>query len=145
MPVLDPPSWSPSVQDVANFLIARTRLPNGSLAGTFTDATTPTVASVQAIIAQQVSLLAPRLGDVPDALADSAGALLALKAAIEVEQSYFMEQISSDASPHREMCAQFPLALKAYLEAAEGDVPNGYRTYSVPVGTLYPGYATGTY
>lgn len=145
MPLLDPPAWTPTVDQVATHLLARTRQPNGVIAGTFNSLTMPTDVMVQAIIAQQVSLLAPRLGDVPDSLADSAGALLALKAAIEVEQSYFSEQIDSGKSPHGRLCDDFDSALKVWLDAAEGHVPNGYQTGAVAVGTLYPGYATGTY
>lgn len=145
MALLDLPPWTPAITDVALYILARTRLKNGTLAGTFTSATTPTDDQVTEIIEQQVRLLTPRLGDVADALADSATALLALKAAISVERSYFMEQIGTDLSPYKELCEDFKLALMAWEQAAEGDVPNGARTASLPCGTLYPGYATGTY
>lgn len=145
MAVLDLPPWAPVVQDVANHLLARTRLPNGTLAGTFTSQTTPTDAMVSAIIAQTVRLHAPKMGDVPDALADSAGALLALRAAIVVERSYFPEQIETEMSPYKGMCAELKGAEADWWQAAEGDTPNGSRTASLPVGTLYPGYSSGTW
>lgn len=145
MSTLDAPTWTPAVQDVANYILARTRLPNGTLAGTFNTQTNPTDAMVNLIIAQQVSLIAPKLGDVPDALADSARALLALKSAIAVEESYFMEQVSAGNSPHESLCKEYTTAFQAWLDAAEGNTPNAYHTDSLPIGTLYPGYATGTY
>jgi hypothetical protein len=145
MGVLDSPSWTPAVQDVANYLIARTRMANGELAGTFNSLTFPTDVQVLGIIQQQVSLYAPRMGDVSDNLADSATALLALRAAIVVEESYFVEQIATDLSAHKEMVDEFKFAMMDWRKAAEGDVPNGARTASEPIGTQYPGYATGTY
>lgn len=145
MAVLDLPPWTPQVQDVANYLLSRTRLPNGEMAGTFTPATQPTDAQVTAIIAQCVRLHAPRMGDVPDSLADAATALLALKAAIVVEESIFTEQIDAGVSPHKDLCSAYQFARQEWEEAAQGQTPNGFRTASVSVGTLYPGYATGTY
>lgn len=145
MPVLELPDWTPAVQDVALHLLARTRMPNGSLAGTFNSLTTPLDTQVMAIIQQTVRLYAPKMGDVPDALKDSATALLALKAAIVVEQSYFLEQTSTDVSPYKQMCEEAKWATQAWEAAAMGDTPNGDKTASLPVGTLYPGYATGTY
>jgi hypothetical protein len=144
MPLTDLPSWTPTVQQVALHILARTRLPNGELAGTFTSQTVPTDVEVMAITQQQVRLLVPRMGDVPDSLADSASELLALKAAISVERSYFMEQV--DGSPaHAELCKDFACAMQNWEDAAQGDVPNGWTFGAMPIGTMYPGYATGTY
>ena len=141
----DLPPWTPNVQDVANHLLARTRIANGTLAGVFNSQTTPTDVQVGLIINQQVQLLAPRLGEVPERLYDAACALAALKVAVEVEQSYFMEQVASGMSPHRALTADFMASMRSWDALATGDVPSGVRTASLPVGTLYPGYATGTY
>lgn len=145
MPVLDLPPWTPQVSDVGLRLIARTRQPNGVLAKTFNSLTTPTDVDVQAIIEQVTRLLKPRLGEVPDALADSATALVALKAACVVESSYFMEQVEGGLSPYKDMMGEYLDALKQWDLAARGEEPNGTKLASLPVGTLYPGYATGTY
>lgn len=145
MAVLELPDWTPAVSDVGLRLIGRTRMPNGALAGTFNQQTTPTDTTVQQIIQQQVRLLAPQMGDVPDALADSATALLALKAAMVVEQSYFIEQVGADLSPYKELCDEFKFAFLDWQKAAMGDTPDGVKTWSLSCGTLYPGYATGTY
>lgn len=143
--ILDPPQWTPSVEDVALRLIARTLMSNGALANTFNSQTVPTDQQVELIITQQVSLLAPKLGDVSDSLMDSARALLALKSAIVIEESFFLEQVNTNLSPHEEMCKEFAFSLKSYLEAAMGEVPNGYCTAALSVGTLYPAYELGTY
>lgn len=144
MPVNELPAWTPTVKDVALHMLAFTRMPNGELANTFNAQTTPTDVEVMAIVQQQVRLLAPRLGDVPDALADSATALLALKAAITVQLSYFEEQVAGTAA-HENLCKDFACAMANWEAAAEGDVPNGWKFGALPIGTLYPGYATGTY
>jgi hypothetical protein len=145
MAVLDLPDWAPGVSDVALRLISRTKMSNGVLAKTFNSQTQPTDVDVQAVIAQATRLLRPRLGPVPDALADSATALVALKSAIIVEQSYFTEQIDAGLSPYKDMCEEYRYALMDWDEAARGEEPNGTKLASLPVGTLYPGYATGTY
>ncbi|MGZ4530811.1 MAG: hypothetical protein ACXVXP_00495 [Mycobacteriaceae bacterium] len=145
MAVLDLPPWTPQVSDVATRLIARTRQPNGVLAGTFNSSTLPTDVQVQAIIDQVTRLLVPRLGEVPVALADSATALVALKAACVVEASYFIEQVNTEMSAYKDMVAEYMAALKDWDEAARGEEPGGSKLASLPVGTLYPGYATGTY
>jgi hypothetical protein len=144
MPLTDLPSWTPSVQQVALYILARTRVPNGELAGTFNSQTFPTDSQVTAIIQQQVRLLAPRMGDIPDSLADSASELLALKSAISVERSYFLEQVDNSPS-HEELCKDFAIAMTNWEDAAQGDVPNGWTFGAMPIGTMYPGYATGTY
>jgi hypothetical protein len=145
MPVLDPPEWTPSVAQVALHLLARTRQSNGVLAKTFNSDTEPTDVDVAGIIAQVCELVGPRLGPVPDALMDSASALAALKCAITVERSYFIEQVSSGASPVAELAIDYALALKDWDKAATGDEPNGVHVASMPIGSLYPGYATGTW
>lgn len=143
--VNDLPTWAPQVQDVANRLIARTRQVNGQLAGTFNSLTLPTDTQVQAIINQETAMLVPRLGDVPDRLSDSATAIASLKAACEVERSYFMEQINTEMSPYKDMMTEFICAMKDWDLAATGDIPNAERLASLPCGTLYPGYAYTTW
>lgn len=146
MAVLDLPSWTPSVDDVALRLIARTRQRgNGVLAKTFNSMTEPTDTDVTGMIAQAVRLLRPRLGEVPDRLADTAQSLATLKAAMIVEQSYFLEQIDAGLSPYKDLQGEYMAALCDWDKLATGDVPNAPRIASLPIGTLYPGYATGTY
>lgn len=145
MPVLDLPSWAPQVSDVAIHTLARTRLPNGTLAGTFNSQTTPTDTQVSLLIQKAVRLLAPRLGDVPDALADSAQVLAELRAAMMVERSYFAEQVGDSMSPYNDLAAEYKEALRNWDMAATGQQPGATHLASLAVGTLYPGYATGTY
>lgn len=145
MPILDLPSWTPAVADVAAHLIARTRLSNGTLAHTFNSSTNPTDVDVTTLIGKAVRLLRPRLGDVPDALADSAQVLVELRVAMMIERSYFLEQTETPSSPYNDLRAEYIDGLKNWDIAAKGEQPGGVHIASLPIGTLYPGYATGTY
>lgn len=128
---------------MALHLLARTRGTNGVLQKTFNDITEPTGDDVAGVIGQVCQLIAPRLGPVPDALTDSASALAALKSAIQVERSYFMEQVSNGASPEATLVADYKMALCDWDMAARGEQPNGVKIASLPVGTLYPSFAVG--
>ena len=67
-----------------------------------------------------------------------------MKSAMVVERSYFVEQIATDMSPYKALVAEYMDAMKDWDEAARGEQPNGWKVASMPVGTLYPSYATGT-
>jgi hypothetical protein len=140
MPVLDAPAWTPSVDQVALHLLARTRIANGTYAGTFNDSTEPTGAQVAGVIAQACQLIAPRLGPVPEALTDSAQAVAALKAAIQVERSFFMEQVAQGLSPEATLMTDYKAALCDWDMAARGEQPNGLKVTSLSIGTLYSTY-----
>jgi hypothetical protein len=137
MPVLDPPAWTPSVDQVALHLLARTRVPNGTYAGTFNADTEPTATQVAGVIAQVCQLIAPRLGPVPDALTDSASAVAALRAAVQVERSFFMEAVGEGISPEATLMADYKVALCDWDMAARGEQPNGSKLASLSIGTLY--------
>jgi hypothetical protein len=138
MPVLDAPAWTPSVDQVALHLLARTRIANGTYAGTFNTDTEPTGTQVAGIIGQVCQLISPRLGPVPDALTDSASALAALKSAIQVERSFFMEQVAAGLSPEATLVNDYKMALCDWDEAARGEQPNGTKLTSLRIGTEYP-------
>lgn len=144
MAVLDLPPWTPEVADVAVHLLARTRMDNGALAKTFTSETTPNDKDVLGIIQQQTRLMRPRLGPVPAELADMATALAALKCALVVERSYFIEQIGTDMSPYKSLMGEFMDAMKEWDLTARGEQPNGIKVTSLSVGTLYPSFVQST-
>jgi hypothetical protein len=144
--ILDLPNWAPSIKQVAQRITARTRMPNGDLAGTFNSETEPSVDQVTEIIESAISFLRPRLGEVAESMADQAQALAALRAAYMVEIAFFPEQAESVTSPYRELRMEFREELENWDKAARGEEPNDHsHMTSLPVGTLYPGYATGTF
>jgi hypothetical protein len=90
-----PLAYTPSVQDVARFLRARTRGPDGSEVGTFTDETVPTDEQVTDLIDLAMPFVSAALGDVPEGSPCEVGArsLAALKAAEMLEIGYYPEQL----------------------------------------------------
>jgi hypothetical protein len=86
-------AYTPSVEDVARYLRARTRDTSGAEVGTFTDLTAPTDEQVAAIIDLAMPFVSSMLGPVPDVCGSGARSLAALKAAEMVEISYFPEQL----------------------------------------------------
>jgi hypothetical protein len=143
--MLDSPNWAPTVVQVAARIMARTRIENGTSAGTFNTETEPTGSQVSEVISQAVSLMRPRLGPVPDALVDQAQALAALRAAYMVELAYFPEQTETAVSPFNALVREYGMELKNWDEAARGLEPNsGSNVTSVKVRTEYPSYAVTT-
>lgn len=85
--------YTPTVQQVARHLRARTRGPSGAEVGTFDNTTVPTDEQVEAIIDMAMPFVSGMLGDVPEGCSAGAQSLAALKAAEMVEISYFPEQL----------------------------------------------------
>lgn len=138
-------SWAPTIAEVALHITARTRLPNGTLAETFTEETTPKAQKVQQHIEHAMNFLIPRLGPMAPRMEEQARSLAALKAACSVELAYFPEQIETATSPYKALAADFKAELCSWDMAAKAQEPNSpSHTASLHVGTLYPGYATGT-
>ena len=111
----------PSVADVASLIRARTKDSDGREVGTFNDDTRPTAAQVELHIDNAVALLAVRLpSDMPDAYVGSVKALTAYRAALQIEKSYFPEQVRSDRSAYDQLREEYLDDLAALTEALEG-------------------------
>lgn len=107
-PVQNVPSaeqpWLPTVRDVGLKLLSRTTDQYGNKLGTFTSTTEPTEADVLGIIRQAALDVADDVGDdIPEGLHDDAANLVALKAAIQIEESYFSEQVNTGRSIHPQL------------------------------------------
>lgn len=90
----DPAEYTPTVDEVAAYIRARTKIPGGGIAGTFNDQTNVKAAEVRAIIAQAVGLILTDLGGPPctEELCAQMKAVAAILGAMLVEQSLFPEQ-----------------------------------------------------
>lgn len=119
MPVSD---YTPTVADVAAILRARTKTVGGEEAGTFNpegapqqDRTRPTAEQVTSLINSTLGDVSASFGaDIPDAPGDdpalyrtSARKLAALAVALEVELSYFPEQVATGRSPYAQLKALY--------------------------------------
>lgn len=118
-PVYHAAGWSaylPTVTDVAELIPSRAKGEFGRLA-TFTADTQPTADQVEKTIWRAAGKVASRLGHhVPAALLDSAREVVALRAAMFVELTYFGDQIRSDKGPYAELKELYTEALADYWQ-----------------------------
>ena len=117
----------PSVDDVASLLRARTKDAEGREVGTFTEETRPTADQVEVSIGNAVSLLAPRWPLILDeSFHPAVKALTAYRAAMQIEKSYFPEQVRSDRSPYDQLREEYQDDLAALMDAlGAGDGDGG--------------------
>lgn len=116
------PDWAPTVADVGALLRSRTKDTNGNELGTFTADTRPTDGQVTAIIATvagDVETLAAdaALPETPLVLYGSAKQLAVLATAMQVELSYFPEQVAQGRSPYDQLKALYDDRLDRYTKA----------------------------
>jgi hypothetical protein len=140
------PEFWPTVTDVATLLRTRTVDRQGNEGGTFTSDTRPTAAQVAEIIKQAALDLSAQIGpDIPDDLIPEARRIVAIRAAMLVELTYFPEQVAASRSPYAEYRqlwldaigtssnpGQFVLTVRA---EEEGDTPgatSGMAQFSFP-------------
>lgn len=128
MPITD---WTPAVADVGAVLRARTVDAVGNELGTFTDSTRPTDTEVTLLIGQAMTEVQAEHGD-PDVPADADPSQLygvlkreaTLTAAMQVELTYFPEQVAAGRSPYEAIRLQrdrlVPLVGKAVQELQSG-------------------------
>ena len=118
----------PSVEDVALLLRARTKDSNGNEVGTFDDDTRPTAEQVEEQIDAAVALVGMRLpptDQLPVALQPAIAALVAYRAALRIEKSYFPEQVRSDRSAYDQLKEEYTddlTALQEVLASGQGEV-----------------------
>lgn len=92
-------TWLPSVRDVALKILSRTKDTYGNEVGTFTGDTRPRESDAIDIIQKAALDVADEIGDdVPEEARDDAANLVALKAALEIERSYYSEQVNTGRS-----------------------------------------------
>lgn len=131
-----PADFRPTVDDMGAIMRARTAS-GGEELGTFTTETQPTAAEVETAIDRASGLVSPRLGSVRDDLIELARSIVALRAAMLVETSYFPEEAAPDQSAYAAYREQYHDALADYDAAVGEDVGDGNaRIASVPQGFL---------
>lgn len=145
-------SLRPSVEDVAALLRARTKDAEGREVGTFNDETRPTADQVETHIDAAMGLVALRLPDtVPLNLSQGVVSLVAYRAALRIEKSYFPEQVRSDRSPYEELRQEYVDDLQALMDAlaSAGDEGGfgvaGHRAHSEWTPTFLRIFGEGYY
>lgn len=132
--------WTPGVAAVGAILRARTKDTNGLEVGTFNADTRPTDEQVTLSIGQAVADVAEVVGDdIPDRTWDAARYVSALGTALQVELSYFPEQIGTGRSPYAQLKVLYDerlARLKAAVIAGEAGGPS-----ADPGAALAPAFA----
>lgn len=135
-PVFDDGSgvdWRASTSDVAAILRARTQALNIE-SGNFSEDTRPTKGQVQVLIGLAVNEIAARLGtdQLPsDDLRAYARELVALRAAMGVELSYFPEQMNTDQSAYEQLRTLFETGIASLINALPDTSATRKGFYSV--------------
>lgn len=142
MPVSD---FTPSVSEVGAELLSRTKDQYGNETGTFSGTTTPTDTQVEALISKAADRVSLKIGtEVPAALRQDAKDIVALRAAMMVEQTLFADQITSNRSPYPVLLERYKAELAdlqlAIQIAEDGDgtfpnQPSNGPSYSFPEAT----------
>jgi hypothetical protein len=114
---------SPTVDDVAALIRARTKDNNGNEVGTFTADTRPTAAQAQEAIDHQVILLHTKVGAIGPGCTSIATMAAAYGAAAEIELSYFPEQARTDRSPYTYLIARWEEYAEGLVQCVEGNLP----------------------
>lgn len=138
-------TYLPSVRQVATHIRNRTRLgepwngmPEGAHAGTFAPtATNPTSSQARDTIREASNFVGSKLGrDVPTAVREMARSVVALRAAMQIELSYYSEQVATNRSHYPQLKELYDDAIEEAEEAATEEDPGpgaggdtGYPSY----------------
>jgi hypothetical protein len=124
----------PEPADVAAFLRARTYLDSGEQEGEFTADTRPTFVQVETLINQAANEVSARLGQEveDDALRAFARNIVAIRAAMMIELSYFPEQADEDATTvYKELKSLYESELANLIEALPDTASTSKGIYSL--------------
>lgn len=109
-------AYRPFVSDVAAWLQGRTVDSNSSQVGTFTAATRPTFEQALRVIDLAMDKLEAKFGpSMNPELVGSAKSVVALRAAMLIELTFFADQIRADRSPYAELKALYEESLTDWL------------------------------
>ena len=137
MPVTD---FTPTLAQVGNATLQRTKDQFGNVTGTFSPETTPTDDQVTELTDRAADKVSMKVGtDIPESCWDDASAVVALRAAMMIELTYYAEQVTNQRSPYPLYKEQFidgiaDLQLKvqtARRDAEDGKV-GGEQPYAGP-------------
>lgn len=131
----------PTIDDVAALLRARTKDSNGVELGTFTPNTRPTDTQVETHIDAAVALVGTRLPPIDEIASDllaAVASVVAYRAALRIEKSYFPEQVRSDRSAYEQLREEYLDDLAALVDAASAGGSEFIETSEIamiPVGS----------
>lgn len=120
----------PTTKQVAKHIRARTRTDGSKIVGDFNDETTPTGKEVEGIIDEVVEFLEGEAFpcDEKPKLEKQFTAVAALAAAMEVESSYWPDQVGTERSNYDQLKERYDERKKAYVEGVEEQCEGGDPT-----------------
>lgn len=135
-----PDPGRPTVEQVALLIRARTKDTFGNEVGTFDSDTRPTDVQVEEQIDAAMALVGVRFPATSGMTAEQVSAfaaLVAYRAALRIEKSYFPEQVRSDRSAYPQLREEYLDDLQAFTNALAGGGGDGmvYPIQSAPVGS----------
>ena len=145
---VDPAELRPIVDDVARLIRARTKDDEGREVGTFTDKTRPTATQVEGHIDAALALVGTHLpppAQLDEYFAPAVRALVAYRAALQIEKSYYPEQVRTDRSAYEQLRQEYLDDLNALRETiaaggTDGAGAAGHRAHSEWTPTLLKVY-----
>jgi len=148
--------WTPSIQEVADQIVSRTRDQYGNEIGTFNATTRPTDTQVMHLIVEHIGDVANVIGtDIPSELWEDASTVVAERVAMQIELDYFPEQVNTDRSPYKQLKEEYEedlsrLSRQVQVIKEGGDptqvstAPSKQAVGSFPDTTKYPPYGLST-
>lgn len=134
--------YLPSLSDVADLLLSRTRDSNGVYQNTFTNDTTPTDEQARRIILKAGDDVRRAIGtDIPDNLRDDARRVVAARAAMMIELSLYSTEVAQQRSSYDDLKDMYNLLIVDLSDSvaaeeaglsAEDEVSNAFAQFSFP-------------
>lgn len=121
-------SWTPSTKQVASYIRARTRVAGGGIIGDFTEATRPTKAEAEEIIAEAVQQVILEIGTATPCTEDleaGSGTCAALYAAMLIEQSYYPDQTTSEGNSFKSLQSLYKPKMQALANRVQRECGTG--------------------
>jgi hypothetical protein len=129
-----PPTYTPTLADVAALIRARTKDDNGNELGNFTAATRPTDVQAEEAIAHAVIALGEKVGGIGPKCTNVARMAAAYGAAAEIELSYFPEQARADRSGYQFLVKRYEALLVGVEQCVLGNLPGDPASGGGPTG-----------
>ncbi|MCK9250352.1 MAG: hypothetical protein M0P31_15435 [Solirubrobacteraceae bacterium] len=134
---VDPDSIRPTVAQVARRIRTRTRDADGVEQGTFTSSTRPTAVEAEDEIASASRLVALQLGRPYSTwdgdLLETAREVVAARAALEIERSFYGDGSSPDDTPLDQLGRRYAEDLAALQQTARDNQVGGRRMHSIRI------------
>lgn len=130
MPATD---YTPTVDEFAVRVYARTVNTSGVPVGTFDDTTIPTGAQAQILIGDAAAMVSSQIGaDLPEVVWPIAKYAVIARAAMGLERSFYKEEASTEAGPiYQAWEAEYQAAMLAVKTVLDVDQPNRPRFGSI--------------